>query len=82
MNGKLPANNFTCPQSYLRPNILYYQGGPQIQQQNQAMPGVPTTSYLVSHSPPTSQDLDAQLPSTLLQQQQQQLHKKDCQKVL
>ena len=41
MNGKLPANNFTCPQSYLRPNILYYQGGPQIQQQNQAMPGIP-----------------------------------------
>ena len=82
MNGKLPANNFTCPQSYLRPNILYYQGGPQIQQQNQAMPGIPY--YFIPSQPftPTSQDLDAQLPSTLLQQQQQQLHKKDCQKVL
>ena len=41
MNGKLPANSFTCPQGYLRPNILYYQGGPEIQQQNQAVPGVP-----------------------------------------
>ena len=41
MNGKLPANNITCPQSYLRPNILYYQGGPQIQQQNQAVSSIP-----------------------------------------
>ena len=42
MNRKLPANCFTCSQSYLRPNILHYQRDPQIQQsQSQAKPTLP-----------------------------------------
>ena len=42
MNGKLPANCFTCSQGYLRPNILYCQRDPQIQQsQSQAKPTLP-----------------------------------------